>query len=191
MANSVKKQGRGIKEFIRKFIVSLKRSPHNLILFALVVTFVIYSLNLTSISNTTMKVNMTNMGQCEFAGMLLSILTFVTFLRSFPRRQKANKPMVALTVIMLAANIAVDFVYVMRVSQALSMTGADAIAITADTMYIPNSRTILTIHMICLAICLALILLLPVYSKLLKKINTSIDVEGNENMAAIDIASED
>lgn len=191
MANKVKKQGHGIKERIRKFFVSLKRSPHNIILVALFVSFVIYSLNLTSIANTTIKINKANMGQCEFAGMLMSILVFVCFLRSFPRRQKPKKVMIGLTFAMLIGIILVDFVYITRVTQALTATGDDAIVVKDDMMYIYTARNIMWVHIICTAICIALLALLPVYSKLLRKINTSIEVEGNQNMGTIDISGED
>ncbi len=81
---------RGIKEFIRKFFVSLKRSPQTIALVALAAAFLVYSLNLTSIANTTARINSPNMGQCEFAAMLFSILAFVCFLRAFPKRQKPS-----------------------------------------------------------------------------------------------------
>ena len=37
----------------------------------------------------------------------------------------------------------------------------------------------------------ALVLTLPLYSKLIRKIKTSVEVEGNGEMAAIDISGED
>ena len=42
------KPRRGFKEFVRKFFVSLKRSPHNIAMFVMLVTFVFYSLNFFS-----------------------------------------------------------------------------------------------------------------------------------------------
>ena len=44
---------------------------------------------------------------------------------------------------------------------------------------------------ILLCVAIALVLLLPVYSKLLRKIKTSIDVGDNGEMGAIDISGED
>ena len=41
-----------------------------------------------------------------------------------------------------------------------------------------------------MVITIALILLLPVYSKLIRRIKTSIEVEDNGEMAAIDLTSE-
>ena len=71
------KPKKGFKEFIRKFLVSIKRQPQNIAMFVLLVGFVFFSLNLTSISDTTALINTANMGQCEFCIMLFSILSFV------------------------------------------------------------------------------------------------------------------
>lgn len=187
---TAKKQGRGIKEVIRKFIVSLKRSPQNIPLLALLAAFFIYSLNLSSIANTTEKINGSNMGQCEFAAMLFSILAFVVFLRTFPRRQKANKIMLGLLFLMLALLAIVDVVYISRIITATTRS-ENRIIIDLSTSYISTAQTIVTLHIIFVAATAVLLALLPLYSKALRKINTSIDVEGNENMAAIDISGED
>ena len=45
----------------------------------------------------------------------------------------------------------------------------------------------LNTHVIMIGVSAALVVLLPVYSKLLKKINTSVEVEGNDSMAAIEL----
>jgi len=190
MANkTARKQGRGFKEFVRKFFVSLKRNPSIIPLLATVVSFLFFSLNLASISNTTCKINTSNMGQCEFVGMLLSILTMVVFLRCFPKRQKPNFIMLAIYFVMMAALIFVDVIYLTRINQALSApdcpfdpTGADA--------YISKAQGVVSVHVILLIITVALTVLLPVYGKLIKKINTSIEVEGNEDMAAIDLTND-
>ena len=187
---TAKQQGRGIKEVIRKFIVSLKRSPQNIPLLALLVAFFIYSLNLSSIANTTEKINGSNMGQCEFAAMLFSILAFVVFLRTFPRRQKANKIMLGLLFLMLALLATVDIVYIMRIVTATTRA-ENTIIIDASTSYISVAQTVVMLHIIFVAATAVLLILLPFYSKAIRKINTSIDVEGNENMATIDISGED
>ncbi len=181
------KQKRGKKEFIRKFFVSLKRSPQNIPLVALGVAFIVYSFNLTSIANTTARINTPNMGQCEFAAMLFSILAFVCFLRTFPKRQKTNKVMLVLLFLMLVLLIFADSVYLLRISEAVNRT-VNPIAKSAD---ISTAQMTVIVHIIFVCICAVLVATLPVYAKLLKKINTSIDVEGNGDMEAIDISGED
>ena len=185
-----KKQGRGIKEVFRKYIVALKRSPQTIPLIALMASFFIYSLNLTAIANTTARINGKNMGQCEFVAMLFSILAFVVFLRSFPKRKKANKPMLGLLGGMLALLIFVDNVYIKRIVSATTRA-ENKIVIDKNTKYIDTAKTVVSLHVICIVVTAVLLITLPLYAKAIRKIKTSIDVEGNENMAAIDISDDE
>lgn len=180
---------KGFKEIIRKFLVSIKRNPQIFCILALLAAFLIYSLNLSSVSLTTAKINSPNMGQCEFAAMLFSILAFVCFLRSFPKRQKVNMPMIILLSVMLVGLVFVDIVYLTRITQAI--TGENALVINTDTAYVAIAYNAIIGHIVCIGICGVLLATLPVYGKLIKKINTSIDVEGNGEMEVIDISGED
>ena len=187
---TAKKQGRGIKEAFRKFLVSLKRSPQNIPLVALLAAFFIYSLNLSFIANTTARINGANMGQCEFVAMLFSILAFVVFLRTFPRRQKIKKVMLVLLFLMLAFLIFVDAVYMVRIVEATTRA-ENRIIIDEASSYISTAYAVVSLHIIFVAVTAGLLALMPLYSKMLKKINTSIEIEGNENMEAIDISGDD
>lgn len=179
-----------MKEFIRKFFVSLKRSPQTIPLVALAAAFIVYSFRLTSISNTTARINTANMGQCEFAAMLFSILAFVCFLRAFPKRQKVNKPMLILLVLMLVLLVFSDSVYLFRINEALTRA-ENTVVIDEKTMFISEAQSTMTMHIILVAVCAFLLATLPIYAKLLRKINTSIEVEGNGDMDVIDISGED
>lgn len=187
---NVSARPRGFKEFIRKLIVTLKRNPQNIALLSLAAAFVVYSLNLTSIANTTALINLPNMGQCEFAAMLFSILAFVCFLRAFPKREKPNMVMIGLMLIMAAGLIFVDFIYYQRIIEAVTRE-SNRIAITAKTAYIAIAQNVVVVHIALLAVTILLLLTLPLYSKALKKINTSIDVEDNGELEAIDISGEE
>ncbi len=190
MANkTTRKQGRGFKEFVRKFFVSLKRNPSIIPLLATVASFLFFSLNLASISNTTIRINTFNMGQCEFVGMLLSILSMVVFLRCFPKRQKPKYVMVGLYLLMMAVLIFVDVIYLTRISEALSDPECPFDPAGADS-FISTAQNVISVHIILLIVSVGLTVLLPIYGKLIKKINTSIEVEGNEDMAAIDLTSD-
>lgn len=187
------KPRRGFKEFIRKFLVSLKRKPQNIAMFIMLVGFVFFSLNLTSVSDTTALINTDNMGQCEFAMMLFSILSFVVFLRAFPKRQKVKIPMLVLTFLFLGVVIFADLVYLSRISDALTRE-ENRIVINYETgqnLFISNAWTTLNVFLVFMGVVVVLLATLPLYSKLLRKINTSIDVEGNTNMTAVDISSDD
>lgn len=189
-SNSSAAPRRGFKEFIRKFFVTLKRSPQRIALVSLVVAFLIYSLNLTSISKTTTLLLLPNMGQCEFVAMLFSILAFVCFLRAFPRREKPKIAMIVLIFLMLAALIFVDVVYYSRIIEAVTRE-TNRIEITVERAYIAIAQNVVVMHIIFVAISAVLLATLPLYSKALLKINTSIDVEDNGEMEAIDISGEE
>ena len=186
MNNQAKKRS-GFSEFIRKSIVSLKRKPQTIAMVVLVIAFLIYSLNLTYISHTTSRIQGPGMGLYGFITMLLSMLSFVCFTNSFPRRKKPNYPMIVLMFVMFGIIIFADIKYRGLVTNAL--TRADNPI--APEVYISKAVAALNAHIIVLLIGAALVLLLPVYSKALRSIKTSIDVEDNGGMAAIDIAGDD
>ena len=177
-------------EFLRKLFVSLKRSPSVIALIVLVIAFLQYSLNLTHISDTTAKIQGSGMGLCGFATMLFSMLSLVCFLNAFPRRKKPVVPMLVLMFCMFAIIIFCDIHYMGLIT--LALTRADnPIVIDNQTLYIAKAFNVLYDHIIIEVIGIALIALLPVYSKLLRKINTSIVVEDNGKLGEIDISGED
>ncbi len=188
MEATQKKSG-GLKEVWRKFLVSLKRRPQMIPLAVLVIAFVFYSLNLMHISDTTARIQGPGMGLAGFATMLFSMLSFMCFLNAFPYRKKTNVPMLVLMFILLGIVILADAYYISAIWAAISRPD-NPIKVTAETIYIAYAEYDLRIHIIILAVSIALTALLPVYSKLLRKIKTSIDVGDNGSMEAIDISGE-
>ena len=152
--------------------------------------FVYYSLNLTQVSNTTAKIYGAGMGLAEFATMLLSILSLVCFLNAFPHRKKTNVPMLVLMFVMVGIVIYCDFFYGSRISEAIHRA-ENPISADGANSYITNAAVMLKIHTALLIAGAALTALLPLYRPLIKRINTSVAVEGNEEMGAIDISGED
>lgn len=177
----------GLKEFCRKRIVALKHKPQTIPMVMLVITFLYYSLNLTKISNATATVNTTPMGLCGFIAMLFSMLALVCFMNSFPSRKPVNKPMLILMFVMMLGVLGADMLYQMTVRSA-----ASTIKLTTEKAATMNGALgVLNVHIILIIISLALVVLMPVYSKLIRKIKTSIEVEAGEEMATIDVAGED
>lgn len=190
MENKKMSFGMRVKERFRKLIVSLKHKPHTIPMVMLVVTFLYYSLNLTKISNATAMVNVTPMGLCGFITMLFSMLALVCFMNAFPNRKPVNKPMLILMIVMMLSVLAADWVYYGTVIG--SLQGGTAQKLTADKLAVLNAAVgVLWVHAILILISLALVALLPVYSKLIRKIKTSIEVEAGEDMAALDLSGED
>ena len=186
---SSKKAPGGFKEFLRKRVVGLKRKPQTIPLLVLAVAFLVYSLNLTQISDTTARINKPGMGLAGFATMLFSLLSFVCFLRSFPHRKKPNALMLALLFLMLAVIIFCDFYYAGKISEALNST-TDPLVITDSNRYIERAAGMLTTHRIILIVGAVLTALVPVIGKLLRKIDTSLPVEEGKDMEVIDISGE-
>lgn len=175
-----------LKERLRKLIVSVKRNPSIIPLLMLFVTFLYFSLNLTDVSNTTARVQGKNMGLSAFCIMLLSLLSLVCMLNAFPRRKKANVPMLVLMFVMCGIIIYCDIHYSNMILAAMNRL-ENPIVIEESTIYIAKAFNMLNVHKILVIVSLALVATLPFYSKLLRKINTSITIEENQNMAKIDI----
>ena len=175
-------------EALRKFIVSLKRKPQNIAMVALVVSFLVYSLNLTSISNTTAKIQGTGMGFTGFCTMLFSILSFVCFLNAFPYRKKVNVPMLVLMFVMFAIVVGCDWYYLGAITRAI--TRAESPISVTDFSYVAKAQSVLHAHMILMGVTTVLVITMPVYRKALRKIKTSVEVEDNGKLDAIDISEE-
>lgn len=190
--NTEKRSGflAGVKEFFRKSIVSLKRKPHIIPGIVIAFAFLLYSLNLTDVSDTTAKIQGPGMGLCGFCTMLFSILGFVCFLNAFPHRKKVNIPMLLLMFVMFGVIIFCDKHYMDRIIAAVNRA-ENPIRLTEETAYIVDAHNMLNTHIIVLVVAIVLIVLLPLYGRLIKKINTSVEVEDNGSMAEIELTSED
>ncbi len=179
-----KKKNGGVKEFFRKKIVSLKRKPQIIPMLVLVIGFLVYSLNLTHVSDTTAKIQLSGMGLCGFCTMLFSMLSFVCFLNAYPHRKKTNIPMLVLMFLMLALLIVCDTFYMGQITKAI--TRADhPIVVDDNTVYISQALRMLKAHRIIVSVGALLTLLVPVLRKLLRKIDTSLPVEENAQMGEI------
>lgn len=179
----------GIKEAFRKFLVALKRRPQLIPLAALVIAFLEYSMNLTVISDTTAKIQGPGMGLCGFCTILFSMLSMVCFGNAFPHRKKVNLPMLILMFVMFGIILFSDVTYLNAIYAAV-MRADNPIKVTLNTVYIAYAEYYLQRHIEILCVSIALIVLLPVYSKWIRRIKTSVEVEGNAQMAAIDISGE-
>lgn len=189
MKANVKKNS-WLKETCRKMLVTLKKNPQLIPLLALTVSVIVFTFNLTDISNTTAKIYGKHMGLSAFVSMLFSILSYVCMFSAFPKRQKPNWLLIGLMFAMYAAIIFADSYYIGRINYALTRP-ENPIVVTEATQYIYNAEYIMTMHIATVVITMVTVVLEPVFAKLLKKINTSIEVEGNDSMEAIDLAEEE
>ena len=192
MSANEKKQAKTsshMPEFLRRFFVGLKRKPSIIALVVLAAAFFQYSLNLTHISDTTAKIQGSGMGLCGFATMLFSMLSLVCFLNAFPRRKKPVIPMVAIMFVMFAIIIFCDVRYSNLILTALTRA-ENPIRLDASTIYIAQAYNVLQTHIGIEIAGIVLTVLMPLYTKLLRKINTSVTVEDYGKLDAIDIDGE-
>ena len=189
MSKNPGKVNTAFTELKRKAIVTLKRNPHFLPLSTLLIGFLIYSLNLTDISNTTAKLQGQGMGLCSFVTMLFSMLSFLCMLNAFPKRQKPNILMILIMFVLFGCMIYADYSYIGRIIYATTRPD-NPIKITQSTSYITTAQTIMALHMIFTAVTAVFVVLEPLFAKLIRKINTSIEVEGNGEMASIELTED-
>ena len=138
-------------------------------------------------SNTTAKIQGVGMGLSQFCIMLFSLLSIVCMLNAFPSRKKPVYPMVALTFIMFGILIYADIHFCNGIMAALTRAESPII-LDVNTLYIANTYNMLQTFMVLIGITAALVLTLPIYSKWIRKINTSVDVEDNGDMAQLEIS---
>ena len=179
-----------LKERVRKFFVVLKKNPQLIPIVSLCAAFLAYSLNLTHISNTTAKIQKNNMGLAAFITMLFMILSFVCILSAFPKRQKPKLPMIAIMMVLYVSVIVADIIYLGAVNQAFAPDYWSTLGVLDQYSITIAYNTIIT-HIALTILTIILVLAEPFIAKLLKKIKTSIDVEGTDNIGNIDIADED
>ena len=179
-----------MKEMIRKFLVSLKKNPQVIPLLAHTVAFCIFSLNLTAISNTTAKIHGPHMGLCSFVTMLLSILAYVCMFSAYPKRKKPNWIMIVMILAMYGIIIFCDNFYADRIWAAVKRP-ENPIQITEATMYINDAFKLMSTHITSVIVSAVLVVTEPIYAKLLKKINTSVEIEDNGDLGAIELSDEE
>ena len=178
--------GAAIKEWFRKKIVALKVKPQIIPLVVLLVTSVIFMLSLHNVgiaihaSFSAAETEAT--GICSFITTLLSLLVLVSFLNAFPKRKKPNIFFIVLVFVMIAGMVACDLVYYIQMSHFI--TAKPDLSAKVE----PAQPYILT-HIIMLGVSAVMFALLPGYSILIRKINTSVKLESaTENMSGkIDI----
>ena len=180
-------QKKGFKEFLRKFIVTLKKRTNRIPQFVMIVSFVFYAVCLSHVSNTTYLVNKTPMGLCSFVTMLLSVLAFVSSLNAFVPRAKPKIFMVIVMYLMEALIIGADIVYLVKINEGLSTNEYKP----SQLATIESTQTIVLVHCILVGVTIVLFVLVPVLRKLLNKIDTSVDLGENEDMKKIELEDDE
>lgn len=177
-----------MKEWFRKQLVTIKRNPSIIPLVVMCITCLIFNLKLTVYSKTISLINEPGMGLCSFVITLCSFLSIVTYLGAYPRRQKPKIGSIIITCVMIAASIGAQFLFSYFITYG-TVLKENPIQITAAREYVNVAASNSRLHIIFLSITLILIVTLPLYKKLLAKINTSVELAEN-NLDKVEVDKE-
>ena len=178
-----------IKEWFRKKIVALKRKPQYIALFFLAVCSVFFLLALFNVSQAISRsfTEAETTGICTFVVTLLSLLSLVSFLNAFPKRKKPNIFFIVLVFVMIGAMIACDLVYYIQMENCLAGVQNSETSMMYAT--VSKAQPYILAHIVLLGVSAIVFALLPVYKRLINKIDTKVVLESaTKNMqGAIDI----
>lgn len=180
--------GSAVKEWFRKKIVSLKRKPHIIPLVLTLVTSVMYLICLRNLSITiTDDFKIEWGGLAVFINCLLSVLVLALFLSAFPKRKKPNKIFIILVFVFYAVMIGMDILYYINTSDYMTLQN-ESIADYPEHFASLNDTIA---HIVLLAICVVSLATLPLYSKLIRKINTRKEIASSQLNEEIDTTGEE
>lgn len=180
--------GAAIKEWARKKVVGLKRSPQTITLVALFITTALWLIWLFTFSKTIDKCSSAEWcGLVVFVNTLVSILILALFGSAFPKRKKPSIVFIALLFVFMALIIVCDVVYYVQMKGyiygASNLTASD---LKKDS-YVLDSLTLAIVHMVLIGVCALLLATLPLYKRLINMINTKKEVASNEIKEVIDV----
>ncbi len=174
----------GIKEFFRKRLVHLKRKPEILPMLAVMISCMVYTFNLSSFSTAAIFCNDYYVAILVFVITLLSFLSIFTYLGAHDKKG-VKVPMLVLSLVQIAALIVMDILCYIPLNR-------DAVA-ESERIELAKAAKDSVNHIIWLGVTFVLIVLKPVYGKLLNKIDTTIpdDEFAGEIETAEEVIAED
>lgn len=182
-----------VKEWFRKKVVALKVKPQIIPLLVLIITTICFMLFLHKFSNAIAAsfndARTKATGICIFISTLLSLLVLVSFLNAFPKRKKPNIFFIVLVFAMIAGMLACDSVYFVQMNNCIEFNKVASPSLCEN---IEPGQPLMIAHIVLLCVSAVVFALLPVYGRLIKKINTSKKLESaTETMSGgIDIEEE-
>lgn len=183
-----KNAGAAIKEWFRKRIVALKRAPHNIPFVYMVIVSFIWLVCLFTFSQAVDASAASYTGIAVFLTTLFSILVLALFLSAFPKRKKPNIVFIVLVFVFLVIIILSDFLYYYMETTFLSTRDP---SFAESKPFIGQSLTLSITHMVLVGVGILLLATLPLYKKLILKINTKKVIESNDLTEEIDTSEED
>lgn len=183
------KKGGKLKEWWRKKLVWLKRKPQFIALLFFIIPSLIYIFGLGTLSEAILSNRTTSfsglawVGHAIFVNTLFSILILVLFLNTFPKRKKPNLIFAALVLVFAVIMILMDVLFYTQLSGALK-------EVSSKVPTAESALSLTLVHLIFQAISIIMFITLPLYKKLILKINTKKVIESNEITEQIDLSED-
>jgi glucan phosphoethanolaminetransferase (alkaline phosphatase superfamily) len=173
-----------MKEFIRKRIVYLKRHPQFIPFLFAVISCLTFTFNMTNFSDTMMYLSENQ--YIAFNMFLITLSSFMSVLLLAGSLKRLNKTSIIMIIIccaLAALQIALDILFIQGAHHQLYVRENPV----PMKPFLQTAIDISYVHIVLLAIFILSAVLLPVYSRLLKKINTQTQEEiALRSMAALD-----
>lgn len=175
----------GVKEWFRKLTVKLKRKTQLIPLVLTLITSFVYLCMIGTFSQM-IQINrgVSSVGICMFVATLASILILPLFLNAFPKNKKPVIAFIVAVFVVYALIIAMDVIFLVNMNNYLKDNNFDTMSFYSE------SKTSLIVHIVLVSVCLVAFALLPVYKKLINKINTKKVVSSNDFSDEIDTSAE-
>ena len=178
----------GVKEWFRKKIVALKRAPQRIPLFFTVIVSFIHLIMLFTYSKAVSSSGTVSWtGIAIFVNTLLSILVLALFLSAFPKNKKPKLVFVGMLFVFFVLIILCDVLYYCQESSFLKVQPD---SFFEGKAFLNKSLTLAIVHMVLVGISIVLLATLPLYKKLILKINTRKVIESNNLKEEIDTSAE-
>ncbi len=178
----------GFKEWLRKFIVKLKRKTQMIPLVLTLITSFVYLCMIGTFSQLIqLNSGIPSVGICMFVTTLASILILPLFLNAFPKNKKPVIAFIVSVFVVYALLIAMDLVFFINLGNFAKGFEGGSSAIK----FYDQARSSLIVHIVMVGICLVAFALLPLYKAAINKINTKKVVLSNDFSGEIDTSEEE
>lgn len=175
-----KKVGAAVKEWFRKQTVKLKRNTKIIPQVYLVIIMFLWLVWLFTFSQTVSESKSAEwIGLLVFVITLFSILAVALFGSAFPKRKKTNIVMLVLLFVFLAIIITCSILYYFQAGSYIDAQGYTD-AEKAAKPYLYKSLTLSIVTAVLYGVGIVLLATLPLYTKLIKKINTRKVLESSQ-----------
>lgn len=209
---AIDNDGAKTKEYFRKQVVALKRKPQKIAFIFLAIVAIYNLLTLTKYSNAiiTYAQGVDWIGLLVFVNTLFSILILVAYLNAFPKLKKHNSKvvvtmteggvklhinilMIVVVVLMAAAMIVCEgfYYHIMNATCIEKFGGGITAELKPAARLMQGTLPLSIAHIVLLGVFLLLLFTLPLYRKLIMKINTSVKVDSSASkIEGIDLQDE-